>query len=65
MGSKNEWGQLRKVIVGHAEGARVPEMDRSLRLINYADRDDVSDVPCGLYPQQVIDENKMKIWNYW
>ena len=56
MGSKNEWGQLRKVIVGHAEGARVPEMDRSLRLINYADRDDVSDVPCGLYPQQVIDE---------
>tara|TARA_R100000005_G_C4983249_1_gene192347 strand:- start:31 stop:993 length:963 start_codon:yes stop_codon:yes gene_type:complete len=56
MGSKNEWGQLRKVIVGHAEGARVPEMDRTLRLINYADRQDVSDVPEGLYPQQVMDE---------
>ena len=31
-------------------------MDRTLRLINYADRQDVSDVPEGLYPQQVIDE---------
>ena len=49
-------GATPKVIVGHAEGARVPEMDRTLRLINYADRQDVSDVPEGLYPQQVMDE---------
>ena len=54
--STNEWGRLKKVIVGIADYARVPEMDRSLRLINYADREDVSDVKSGLYPDQVIQE---------
>ena len=56
MKSQNEWGKLKKVIVGVADHARVPEMDLSVRTINYADREDVSDVPVGLYPQQVIDE---------
>jgi len=56
MKSQNEWGKLKKVIVGVADHARVPEMDLSVRTINYADRKDVSDVPVGLYPQQVIDE---------
>jgi N-dimethylarginine dimethylaminohydrolase len=56
MKSQNEWGQLKKVIVGVADYARVPEVDLSVRTINYADREDVSDVPVGLYPQQVIDE---------
>ena len=37
MHSQNEWGQLRKVVVGHAHNARVPEIDTSLRHINYAD----------------------------
>jgi N-dimethylarginine dimethylaminohydrolase len=56
MKSQNEWGQLKKVIVGVADYARVPEVDLSVRTINYADREDVSDVPVGQYPQQVIDE---------
>lgn len=56
MKSQNEWGKLKKVIVGVADYARVPEVDLSVRTINYADRKDVSDVPVGLYPQQVIDE---------
>jgi N-dimethylarginine dimethylaminohydrolase len=56
MKSQNEWDQLKKVIVGVADYARVPEVDLSVRTINYADREDVSDVPVGLYPQQVIDE---------
>ena len=56
MKSQNEWGQLKKVIVGVADYARVPEVDLSVRTINYADREDVSDVHVGLYPQQVIDE---------
>lgn len=56
MKSQNEWGQLKKVIVGVADYARVPEVDISVRTINYADREDVSDVPVGQYPQQVIDE---------
>jgi len=57
MKSQNEWGKLKKVIVGVADHARVPEMDLSVRTINYADRRNVSDVPVGLYPQQVIDES--------
>ena len=56
MKSQNEWDQLKKVIVGVADYARVPEVDLSVRTINYADREDVSDVPVGIYPQQVIDE---------
>ena len=54
--SKNEWDQLKKVIVGVADFAQIPEMDKSLRTINYADREDVSSVKTGPYPQQVIDE---------
>jgi N-dimethylarginine dimethylaminohydrolase len=54
--SQNEWDKLKKVIVGVSDYARVPEVDLSVRTINYADRKDVSDVPVGLYPQQVIDE---------
>ena len=56
MKSQNEWDKLKKVIVGVADHARVPEVELSVRTINYADREDVSDVPVGLYPQQVIDE---------
>ena len=56
MKSQNEWGKLKKVIVGVADNARVPEIDLSARTINYADRKDISDIPVGLYPQQVIEE---------
>jgi N-dimethylarginine dimethylaminohydrolase len=56
MTTQNEWDQLTKVVVGVADYARVPEVDLSVRTINYADREDVSDVPVGLYPKQVIDE---------
>ena len=56
MKSQNEWDKLKKVIVGVADYAKVPEVDLSVRTINYADRENVSDVPVGQYPQQVIDE---------
>ena len=56
MKSQNEWDKLKKVIVGVADYARVPEVDLSVRTINYADRQDVSDLPVGPYPQKVIDE---------
>lgn len=52
----NEWDPLQHVIVGRANGAQIPPMDKSLRTINYSHLDNVDDVPCGLYPQQVIDE---------
>ena len=42
--------------MGVADYARIPEMDRSLRFVNYADKQDVTDIPSGPYPQQVIEE---------
>jgi len=55
--SANEWDTLKKVVVGVADGAKIPPMDKSLRCINYADRQDVSNVKAGPYPDQVIDES--------
>ena len=55
--SKNEWDPLKKVIVGIADDAKIPELDISLRTINYADKKQESEIPKpGIYPQQVIDE---------
>jgi len=54
--SRNEWDPLKKVIVGRADHARVPEMDISLRTINYADLDPSRVPPAGLYPSQIIQE---------
>jgi N-dimethylarginine dimethylaminohydrolase len=55
--STNEWDPLKKVVVGVADYCRIPEMDKSLRCINYADRKDVSKVVPGLYPDQVVEES--------
>lgn len=56
MNATNEWDRLKKVIVGVADHAIIPEMDKSLRTINYAGDQDVSSVKVGPYPQKVIDE---------
>jgi N-dimethylarginine dimethylaminohydrolase len=56
--SKNEWDPLKKVIVGIADGAKIPFLDTSLRVVNYADKKTEADIPRpGLYPQRVIDES--------
>ena len=53
----NEWGQLRKVIVGVADNAKIPsDIDISLRCVNFADKIDETTIIKGPYPQQVIDE---------
>lgn len=53
----NEWGQLRKVIVGIADHAKIPtDIDISLRCVNFADKTDDSQIVKGSYPQQVVDE---------
>lgn len=54
--SRNEWGNLKSVIVGRADGATVPEIDISIRTINYADRKDESTIITGRYPDRVIEE---------
>jgi len=50
MYSKNEWGKLKKVVVGIADNAQIPKVDASLRHINYADVKDELDIPTGKYP---------------
>lgn len=52
----NEWSPLKKVIVGTASGAKIPQIDTSMRCVNYADVADTSTIKVGHYPQQVIDE---------
>lgn len=54
--SKNEWDQLQTVIVGIADDAKIPTLDPSLRMVNYADIKHTYKIPVGPYPQQVIDE---------
>jgi len=56
MYSTNEWGKLKKVIVGVADYATIPPLDKSLRTINYADVQDENTIKTGPYPKQVIDE---------
>jgi N-dimethylarginine dimethylaminohydrolase len=54
--SKNEWDPLKSVIVGIADDARIPLVDPSLRVVNYADQKHSYNINTGRYPQQVIDE---------
>ena len=54
--SKNEWDPLKSVIVGIADDARIPLIDPSLRVVNYADQKHSYNINTGRYPQQVIDE---------
>lgn len=54
--TKNEWSQLKKVIVGISDEAKIPQIDLSMRTINYADKLNVENNSVGNYPEQVIEE---------
>lgn len=56
MYATNEWDPLKKVIVGSATEAQIPNMDMSLRLVNYADVEDTREISIGRYPEQVVSE---------
>jgi len=72
MYATNEWDQLKSVIVGSALAARIPDLDLSVRTVNYADLDDqklskiygntlhdnksVLSAPGKAYPESVIVE---------
>ena len=62
--SNNEWDKLNTVIVGIADDACIPNLDNSLRLVNYADKERVEDIPQGYYPQQVVDEANEDLDNF-
>lgn len=55
----SEWGNLKEIIIGTANNARVPSIgDKSLHCIDYAhlSDDEFQKRPHGLYPQHLIDE---------
>ena len=54
--SSNEWDNLKTVIVGTADYAQIPQVDVSLRTVNYADVPDISDIKPGHYPDIVKQE---------
>ena len=58
MFSKNEWDPLKSVIVGIADGAKIPPSNIGLRTVNYADLtfSEYLQIKHGNYPMQVIDE---------
>lgn len=56
--SRNEWDPLKTVIVGIADDAKIPFLDTSLRVVNYADKKTMAEIPTpGFYPKQVIEES--------
>lgn len=56
--SRNEWDPLKTVVVGIADDAKIPFLDTSLRVVNYADKKAMADIPQpGTYPKQVIEES--------
>ncbi|QWF84820.1 inosamine-phosphate amidinotransferase 1 [Amycolatopsis sp. CA-230715] len=53
----NEWDPLEEVIVGIADGARVPSPDIGLFALDYAEHEeDLEDIPTGPYDARVIEE---------
>jgi N-dimethylarginine dimethylaminohydrolase len=58
MFSKNEWDPLKSVIVGIADGAKIPNSNIGLRTVNYADLtfSEYLQIKHGNYPEQVISE---------
>ena len=67
MNVSNEYGTLKKVIVGTPYKARIPFLDRSLRVINYADKTDLEleDLPTDcFYPEIVIEETLEDVSNF-
>ena len=54
--ASNEWDSLKSTIVGDATGAKIPDLDKSLRTVNFADITDSTKIHTGRYPNKVIQE---------
>lgn len=55
--SNTEWGKLKEVILGRAEQARIPKTKKhDIHCVDYANYQTVSNLPSGMYPDQVIEE---------
>lgn len=57
--SHTEWGQLKEVILGIADNARVPLIkNKDIHCVDYANYDDVTKLPGGYYLERIIEETK-------
>lgn len=57
--SHTEWGQLKEVILGIADNARVPLIkNKDIHCVDYANYDDVTKLPGGYYYERIIEETK-------
>jgi len=54
--SDNEYTQLKKVIVGRADKAKIPAFDKSMRCVNYADLAEDHIPNPGVFPKQALEE---------
>lgn len=62
--SKNEWDPISTVVIGYPVNAQIPEMDDSLRLINYAHVLDPAELPPNrTYTDPVVEETREDIDN--
>ncbi|MDH6109386.1 N-dimethylarginine dimethylaminohydrolase [Kitasatospora sp. MAP12-15] len=53
----NEWDPLEEMIVGVADGARVPSPDRGLFALDYSEHHDTQEqIPTGPYRRQVVEQ---------
>lgn len=60
--SQNEWDPLTTVVVGYPVNSKIPEMDDSLRLINYGHELDSEKLPpSGSIPAEIIEETREDI----
>lgn len=57
--SHTEWGQLKEVILGIADNARVPLIkNKDIHCVDYANYDDVISLPGGYYFETIIEQTK-------
>lgn len=57
LNSHTEWGTLKEVILGRAENACIPAIkNKDIHCVDYADYDNIQDLPGGLYPDDIISE---------
>lgn len=55
--SNNEWSPLKKIIVGIADYAQIPDLDISLRTVSYSHIKELENIPAaGIYPSKIITE---------
>jgi len=54
----NEWDPLEELIVGKIDGARIPRADPGLHALEFAELDDMAEIPSGPFCRRVLDETE-------